>query len=59
MTPIDLIRLQMALAFGAMEMQRRMLGAAWQITLWSMPGAASLPEAGLTTATAGRRRGRE
>lgn len=58
MTPIDLIRLQMALAFGAMDMQRRMMSAAWQMTLWSLPGAVPLPDAGLTVVAVGRKRGR-
>lgn len=57
MMPVELMRMQMALAFGAMEMQRRMVGAAWQIALWSMPGAA-LPGAGSTGRPAGRRTGR-
>lgn len=57
MRPIDLLQVQLALAFGALEMQRRMVGAAWQVALWSMPGAA-LPGAGSGGAPAGRRKGR-
>lgn len=57
MMPVDLLRMQMALAFGALEMQRRMLGAAWQMTLWSLPRAA-LPGAGSDCTPAGRGKGR-
>lgn len=58
MRPVDLLGVQLALAFGALEMQRRMLGAAWQVALWSMPGAAALPEAGSGGTPAGRRKRR-
>lgn len=57
MTPVDLLKMQMALAFGALEMQRQVMGAMWQVTLWSMPGAA-LPGAGSICAPAGRGKGR-
>ena len=57
MTATDIIKLQMAFAFGALEMQRQLMGAAWQMALWSMPGAA-LPGAGSICAPAGRRKGR-
>lgn len=57
MRPIDLLQVQLALAFGALEMQRRMVEAAWQVVLWSMPGAA-LPGAGSGGRPAGRRKGR-
>lgn len=57
MTPVDVMRMQLALAFGALEMQRRMVGAVWQVALWSMPGAA-LPGAGSTGRPAGRGKGR-
>ncbi|MEZ5754636.1 MAG: hypothetical protein R3D90_07685 [Paracoccaceae bacterium] len=40
MMPCDVIRMQMALAFGTLEMQQRMLSGAWQLALWWMPGAA-------------------
>ena len=62
MTPVDVMRMQMALAFGALEMQRRLLGAAWQVALWSMPGVklggAALPGAGSKGRPAGRGKGR-
>jgi aconitase A len=62
MSPVDLMRMQMALAFGALEMQRRLMGAAWQVALWSMPGVnltgAALPGVGSKDRPAGRRKGR-
>lgn len=58
MTPCDVIRMQVALGFGLLDMQRRMLGAIWQMALWSMPGAAALPEAGSGGTPAGRRKRR-
>jgi hypothetical protein len=56
MTPVEMMRLQMVLAFGALEMQRKLVGAAWQLALWSMPGGAALPEVGRRGAEAGRRK---
>ncbi len=36
----DMIRLQMALVFGALAMQQRMVSGCWQMTQWMMPGSA-------------------
>lgn len=37
MTPLDLMRWQMAAAFGMLDLQRRMLSGAWQVGLWCLP----------------------
>lgn len=51
----DLIRLQIVMAFGLLGMQRRMVGTAWEMALWSLPGGAALPGAGSVCTPAGRR----
>ena len=53
--PADVIRLQMAMAFGALAMQQRMVSGCWQVALWMLPGAA-LPGAGSGDTPAGRRK---
>ena len=55
MTPADLIRLQLVVACGLLEVQRRMVGAVWQVALWSRPEGAALPGAGSGCTPAGRR----
>lgn len=45
MTPMDLMRWQMAAAFGMLDLQRRMLSGAWQVGLWCLPKGVDLPEA--------------
>lgn len=39
MMPTDLIRMQMAMAFGMLELQQRMVSGALQMARWWMPGA--------------------
>ncbi|PLL12440.1 hypothetical protein C0V75_10840 [Tabrizicola sp. TH137] len=57
MTPVDVIRMQMAMAFGLLDMQQKMVSGAWQMALWWMPGAtSSTPGAGNICAPSGRRR---
>lgn len=58
--PADVIRLHMAMAFGALAMQQRMVSGCWQVALWmlprgTLPGAA-LPGAGSGDTPAGRRK---
>lgn len=56
--PAEMIRLQMALAFGALEMQQRMLSGCWQMALWMMPGVAvagTAPKGGADGGAARRR----
>ena len=57
MTPTDILKMQIVMSFGAWEMQRQVMGAMWQMALWSMPGSA-LPGAGSICAPAGRGKGR-
>jgi|GEM_PF-6297647 len=59
MTAVDLMKMQMAMAFGLIEMQQRMVSGAWQMTLWWLPGGAvtaAPPGAGTIGAPSGRRR---
>ncbi|WGV17495.1 hypothetical protein [Fuscovulum ytuae] len=58
MMPVDLVRMQMAMAFGMLDMQQKMVSGAWQMALWWLPGAAAAaaPGAGNICAPAGRRR---
>lgn len=51
--PAEMIRMQMALAFGALAMQQRMVSGCWQMALW---WGAALPGAGSKAAPAGRRK---
>ena len=45
MTPLDLMRWQMAAAFGMLDLQRRMMSGAWQVGLWWLPKGVEAPEA--------------
>lgn len=58
MMPVDLVRMQMAMAFGMLDMQQKMVSGAWQMALWWLPGAtgAAAAGAGNVCAPAGRRR---
>ena len=59
MMPVDLVRMQMAMAFGLLDMQQKMVSGAWQVALWWMPGAApAAPGTGNICAPSGRRRSR-
>lgn len=53
MTPVELVRMQMAMAFGLLEMQQKMVSGAWQIALWWMPGPVA-PGAGNICAPTGK-----
>ncbi|MBD1204292.1 MAG: hypothetical protein O9292_11360 [Rhodobacteraceae bacterium] len=57
MMPVDLVRMQMAMAFGLLDMQQKMVSGAFQMALWWMPGVATAaPGAGNICAPSGRRR---
>lgn len=57
MMPVDLVRMQMAMAFGILDMQQKMVSGAWQIAMWWLPGgAASATGTGNLCAPAGKRR---
>lgn len=57
MMPVDLVRMQMAMAFGMLDIQQRMVSGAWQMALWWMPGTATTSAgAGNVCAPSGRRR---
>ena len=59
MMPVDLMRMQMAMAFGMLDMQQRMVSGAWQMALWWLPPAAvALPDAANSRSSGGRRRAR-
>lgn len=60
MMPVDLIRIQMAMAFGMLDMQQRMVSGAWQMALWWVPGGAAAlsPDATNICAPTGKRRAR-
>jgi len=60
MMPVDLMRMQMAMAFGLLDMQQRMVSGAWQMALWWLPPATvALPDAGNGRTPGGRRRARQ
>jgi hypothetical protein len=40
-TPLDLIRFQMAATLGMIEFQRQLVTSAWQMGAWWMPPVAS------------------
>lgn len=37
MTPLDLLRWQMAATLGMIELQRQLASSAWQVGMWWMP----------------------
>lgn len=56
MMPVDLVRMQMAMAFGVLDMQQKMVSGAWQMALWWMPGVVdATPGAGNICAPSGKR----
>lgn len=57
MTPVDLVRMQMAMAFGLLDMQQKMVSGAVQMALWWMPGPV-VPGAGNICVPAGKRQAR-
>ena len=60
MMPVDLVRMQMAMAFGLLDIQQKMVSGAWQMAMWWMPGgaAALAPNATNICAPQGRRKPR-
>ena len=54
----DVIRMQMALAFGALAMQQRMVSGCWQMALWWSGGLAAGGEGMALPVVASPRRAR-
>ena len=58
MMPADMVRMQMAMAFGVLALQQRMVSGCWQMALWMTAAGqgAALPGTGSRGTPAGRRK---